>query len=69
MAVRAKFKVFSKTVDGEVVLRPVISGSAENESFFRWTPCGEIRMSVLNQQAFDALTLGEEFYVDFTPAK
>lgn len=75
MNVRAKFKVVEKhdqlqdgkTV-GSVKLRPVYTGSPENDSFFKWTPAGEINLSIVNEAAFLALRLEEEYYVDFTPA-
>jgi len=44
----------------------VTSGSPENDSFFRWTPSGELRFSVLRKdQVYD---VGKEYYIDVTPA-
>jgi hypothetical protein len=72
MSVRAKFKVTSITyteVNGAAVaLSPVISGSKENEDFFKWTPSGEIRLSTINEDAAVQFKPGTQFYVDFTPA-
>lgn len=69
MTVRAKFKVESvklNDVDGGTVkLTPVISGSAENESFFKWTPWGSIEIGTINMAAFAQFEQGAEFYVDF----
>lgn len=70
--VRAKFKVDKIEPYGDdganVTLSPVYTGSPENEQFFRWTPCGEIRMGTINPAAAAQFTVGKEFYVDFTPA-
>lgn len=70
--VRAKFRVHSieRNADGSgtVKLHPVYSGSPENESFFKFTPAGEITFYSVNGAAIDAFTAGTEFYVDFTPA-
>ena len=67
MQVRAKFKCDYKK-DSYVSFSPVYSGSEENESFFKATPGGEIRLHVVNQPAFDAFQEGKEYYIDFTPA-
>lgn len=73
--VRAKFTVYSKTETGSpndpqvaIKLHPVTCGSKENESFYKWTPGGFIDLSTVNKAASEAFKLGEEFYVDFTPA-
>jgi len=71
--VRAKFicdKV-SKTryENHEVVLTPVTSGSEENKDFFKWTPGGQITLSVVNDKAVQQFVPGKEYYVDFTLAE
>ena len=72
MAVRAKFKVTTVTPNGEdggtVWLNPVVNGSEENESFYRYTPGGNIVLSTINQKALEQFEVGDEFYVDFTKA-
>lgn len=72
MSVRAKFKVESVTSNGveggNVKLTPVMSGSPENESFFRWSPWGAIEIGTVNEAAFAQFEIGAEFYVDFTKA-
>ncbi len=72
MGVRAKFKVVSVTEseggNKSVKLQPVTGGSPENESFFKWTPYGEINMGTINQEAAEQFKPGQQFYVDFTPA-
>lgn len=66
--VRAKF-VCNYKFDEYVTFSPVHSGSPENDSFFKATPGGEIRLHVLNKQALDAFEEGKSYYVDFTPAE
>lgn len=74
--VRAKFKVSNieyRQADpleplAVVTLYPVISGSPENERFFRYTPGGVITLGTINLEAAKQFEVGKEFYVDFTPA-
>lgn len=71
LVTRAKFKVVEtlKREDGnEVTLHPVTCGSPENESFFRWTPYGEIKIGTINEEASKQFEVGKEYYVDFTQA-
>lgn len=77
--VRAKFYV-SEKIDcadqsglrhptAKIVLRPVCGDTPENKQFWKWTPGGEITLHTINTDAADALELGKQFYVDFTPAE
>lgn len=71
MTVRAKFKVASITKDENgtsVSLRPVVSGSKENEEFFKLTPWGEIKIGTINPSAAEQFAPGAQLYVDFTLA-
>lgn len=78
MTVRAKFKVKSITLtpgwrEGEgclsqIILEPVISGSAENKAFFAATPLGKIEISTVNEKAAEEFNPGDDYYVDFTKA-
>ena len=43
-------------------------GSDEDNSFAKWTPQAELTMSINNPDLWDKFTVGEKFYVDFTPA-
>ena len=66
--VRAKFRCDSiKTTSygREFELNPVISGSPENEAFFKTTPGGKITLLVKNDGV--EFEIGKEYYVDFTP--
>lgn len=79
MTVRAKFVVNSitrrkhwdKTKSDlfDVKLSPVTGGSAENNSFYAASPGGSIDLVTINAEAANALPLGGEVYVDFTPVK
>ncbi len=40
----------------------------ENKSFSKWTPSGEIKLSITNPAAIDFFDLGKAYYIDFTPA-
>lgn len=76
--VRAKFKVTStaqrehwdkqKGQIHDITLQPVTSGSLENEAFYAATPCGQITLSTINDDAARQFRLGAEVYVDFSPA-
>jgi len=48
-------------------LSPVISGSAENKEFYKWTPGGSISLSIVNKAAALQFEVGKNYYVDFTP--
>lgn len=73
----AKFKVSHTTVtdygspDGdsfEVTLRPVTGNSAENDTFWKYTPSGELKMTITNKSARDFFVVGQEYYLEFTRA-
>lgn len=69
--VRAKFYVESKTEfkDGfRITLNPVISGSAENAAFFKYTPSGKLELGTINPAAAAQLEVGKEYYLDIAPA-
>lgn len=65
MAVRAKFKCHSKALyegdTGEVVLNPVYGNSGENSSWSRWTPAGEMKMTITNPEALEYFKPGVEY--------
>lgn len=67
--VRAKFECHevAKTVHGQTVrMRPVTGGSKDNDSFFKWTPCGNLEMGTVNSDVnFEP---GKKYYLDFTEA-
>lgn len=70
--VRAKMRcsmVQHTEVGHTVRVEPVTSGSEENDQFYRYTPSGHVELSVVSQETADLFRVGEEYYVDFTPAK
>lgn len=75
--VTAKFKVNSKTVThpehnlGNVQLTAVYDPNPESENgkFFQATPSASISLNSIKGAALDAFEQGEEYYVDFIPAK
>lgn len=71
MKIRAKFECLSvnNMKDGSLItLVPVVSGSPENEQFFKWTPAGKIETSVVSSETAKQFEPGKQYYVDFTPA-
>jgi hypothetical protein len=67
--VRAKMKCCQtgQNEDGTFTANfyPVTGGSKENEEFFKWTPGGQLQLSVLKSQYFEA---GKEYYIDIEAA-
>ena len=77
MTSRAKFTVQSITTHkawngpglmGTVKLIPVTGGSEENKAFYEATPSGQIELGTVNDAVLKQFNVGDEFYVDFTPA-
>lgn len=81
MTVRAKFVCLSvqhaPTQQSEpyaqVTLVPVWEGygggvAGDNKSWSKWTPSGEIKMSITNPDAIEKFEVGKLYDVDFTPA-
>jgi len=78
MAVRAKFKVASVTLQPHwdiakglthtIKLQPVTTGSDENKAFYAATPSGQIELSILNDEIGKQFEIGSEYYIDFTKA-
>lgn len=52
-----------------VVFHPVYGNSEENKKFFEATPTGEIKLGIINQEAWPFFELDKEYYVDFRPAE
>lgn len=51
----------------EITLQAVCGGSAENESFAKYTPQGTITITVDNEHLGEEFKPGMSYYVDFTP--
>lgn len=68
---RAKFWVESVTKfkDGERLNLCVVTyDTDENKSFSKYTPTGNITLSITNENLFGKFEPGDEFYIDFTKA-
>ena len=67
--VRAKFKCNSVGYYPDtctVSLSPVTNGSDENKEFFKYTPGGNIELSVVSKETANMFEPGKEYYVDFS---
>lgn len=51
-----------------VTLQPVYGGDNDeaNKQWSKWTPSGEIKLTITNQLIFPELEVGRAFFVDFT---
>jgi hypothetical protein len=68
---RCKFKLESVThrkEHSELHFEPVTTGSPENAEFFKWTPGGDLKLSVVKRETAEKLVPGAEYYLDITPA-
>ena len=71
MSTRAKFTVTERLetqYNHKFTMTPVVSGSPENEAFFKTTPGGKIEISVAKQLG-DLFQVNKSYYVDFTEAE
>lgn len=78
MKVRAKFLVsrvehvptsMPEDVCANVYLQAVYDNGKANKEWSKHTPAGNIIMTITNPSAIDAFNAGEEYFVDFIPAK
>jgi len=44
-------------------------GSDENNSYAKWSPSGEFKLTITNPALSNKIKEGDTFYVDFTPAQ
>lgn len=69
---RAKMKVtkIEKYEYGNEVLSftAVTDGSPEDNSYSKFTPAGELKLTVNNPDLLGKFTPGEKYYLDFTKA-
>ena len=52
-----------------VVFHPVYGDSEENKKFFEATPSGEIKLGIINQDAWPFFELDRDYYVTFEKAE
>jgi hypothetical protein len=80
MTVRAKFFVtdiqLPPTPGSEpyavVFMQPVFGTYGDgkvNESWSKYTPSGQLQMSITNPAAIDKFEKGKAYYIDFTPVE
>ncbi len=80
--VRAKFRCTAKTsrtqsgsygptptppVDTEEVQFQAVMGD-ENKEWSKWTPSGQVTMTINNPAALAQFEVGKDYFLDFTPA-
>jgi hypothetical protein len=76
---RAKLQVtnVNKHTDGSEVLSFVgvskcdgypADGSDEDNTYAKFSPCVDLRITIQNPNLYGKFTPGQKFYVDFTPA-
>jgi hypothetical protein len=74
MGVRAKFvcraidKTEGHTPHESVRFEAVTADTEENKTWSKYTPWGELRMSITNPAAFGRFAVGQEIFVELTPA-
>ena len=69
---RAKFTVNAEERTSWSItykMTPIVSGSPENEEFFKTTPGGKIEITVKADATPARLVLGKSYYIDFTEAE
>jgi hypothetical protein len=71
MTVKARVSCVQITDFGQhkdVVLRPVTTSQDDdpNKSYSKWTPAGELKLSITNPDAFSQFIVGKLYDVDFT---
>lgn len=74
-SVRAKFKCVAKeadpSVEDQVHLKflAVYEDEGVNKTWSKWTPAGDLTMSITNPSAHAKFEVGKEYFLDFTPAE
>lgn len=73
MSVRAEFycNAINKSSDNSTAVAHLIvvkTGSAENESWSKYTPSGQLQMVISTPAAFEQIELGKEYFIDIVPA-
>ena len=68
--IRAKFECYSvKKLNNdseELEFLAVTSDSEENRTWSKWTPSGNIKMTITNPDIFGKFIPGKKYYLDFT---
>jgi hypothetical protein len=55
----------------EVTLMPVYGGEDDkaNREWSKWTPSGELRLTITNPDAYNQFVIGKTYWVDFSPVE
>lgn len=73
MSIRAKMVCTVAEEDGcgneSLRMTPVVNDKNENASWSKWTPGGELHLSISNPDAKSQHVVGKEYYVDITPVE
>lgn len=78
MNVRAKFLCIAKEPEGPTAgpvdgyrleFMAVTEGSEENDTFFKYTPFGQLAISTINVEAAEQFAPGKSYYLDFIPVE
>lgn len=56
-----------KTIHLNAVYSPV--AGSENAMYWKYTPCGTISLSTVNEEAWKQFEEGKEYYVDFNKSE
>jgi hypothetical protein len=51
-----------------VTLQPVYD-DGKNSEWSKWTPSGQLQMTITNPAAYEQFKLGQAYFVDLTPAE
>lgn len=68
---RAKFKLDTMDKHDDycnVTMHAITEQDGDNEEFWKYTPAGQLQMTITNPAAYDKLELGQTYYLDFTKA-
>lgn len=72
-SVRAKFicnQITQYITNKNVRFIPVMTGSEENKSFAKYTPGGELNLTIdPSTSAYDTFEIGKSYYIDITLAE
>ena len=73
MSIRAKMVCTVAEEDGcgneRLYLVPVVDDGGSNAQWSKWTPGGELHLSISNPDAKGQHVVGKEYYVDITPVE
>lgn len=71
MSVKAKFRVACITDHGndtKVVKLAVVTNGDDNKSWSKYTPQGQIELTITNPAASSQFEVGKEYFLTFDPA-